>query len=46
MMKTMTGNGDDVTVDEGDVIGDDKLLVMTKVIMEDVMMMRLMKTMM
>ena len=42
MMKKMIGDDAD---DATDVIGDDKLLVMTKIMMEDVMMMTLMKTM-
>ena len=47
MMNKMIGDdADDATADDGDVIGDYKLLVMTKIMMEDVMMMKLMETMM
>ena len=47
MMNKMIGDdADDATDDDGDVIGHDKRVVMTKVMMEDVMMMKLMKTMM
>ena len=47
MMNKMIGDDtDDATDDDGDVIGDDELFVMTKIMMEDVMMMKLMKTMM
>ena len=46
MMNKMVGDDADDATDDGDVSGDDNLLVMTTIMMEDVMTMKLMRTIM